>query len=98
MSSYKHLIDVINFSIDFNDDVKLLSGKLIEACMDVNRFNVVQWLVEHTNVDVNYSGTVAAKNVFNKDVTCYYTPLTAACDKDFVDAVKCLVNAVLVST
>ena len=87
-----HLIDVIDFSIDFNDDVKLLSGKLIEACMDVNHLNVVQWLVEHTNVDVNYSGQVAAKNAFKEDVTGYYTPLTAACDKGFEDAVKYLVK------
>ena len=48
--------------------------------------------MEHANIDVNYRGEITAKNAFNEDVTGYYIPLIATCDKGFVDAVKYLVK------
>ena len=87
------LTDIIDFSVNFCNDVIRLNEKLIEACINVNHFEVVKWLVEHTNVDINYSGEITTKNAFNEDVTGYYTPLTAACDKGCLEVVKYLVQS-----
>ena len=75
-----------------SDDAKFNGKKLIEACLK-DCLEEVEWLVEYTKADVNYSGEIVTKNAFCEDIIGYYTPLTAACDKGCLDVVKYLMKS-----
>ena len=77
------LKDVIELSSNFINDVETLSEALIESCGGgKSHLDVVKWLVEHTEIDVNY----ISKGVFR------HTPLTAACRANHLNIVKYLME------
>ena len=52
-ASRGHLEDVIELSAECNNE--LLGEALIKSCVG-GHLSIVEWLVEHTAVDVNYKG------------------------------------------
>ena len=89
-ASNGQLTDVIELSTKFSD-VKLLSETLIWSCFE-GHLDVVKWLVEHTEADVNYTGVIRGTLTWGEEVDYYYTPLTAACTYEHLNVLKYLVQ------
>ena len=85
------LDEVIELSAKFSNDVELLSETLIESCYS-GHLRVVNWLIEHTDADVNYTGVISGFNVVKEETNYSLTPLTAACERGHLLIVKFLVE------
>ena len=89
------LEDVITLSMKFPALVRdnlLSSEALIETCMN-GHLNVVQWLVENTEANINYRGYVnQISAIQEEDQPFSFTPLKAACYNGHVDIVKYIVE------
>ena len=71
------LEDVVKLSTKFSEDVTTLSETLVMACR-MGHLNVVTWLIENTEADVNYKGNYVETEVNHKGKYTM-TPLLAAC-------------------